>query len=146
MDKTIIARFWSKVDKSDDCWLWTSTISSDGYGRFWHAGRSHEAHRFIYESVHGPISKGLSVCHSCDNRRCVNLAHLWLGTPAQNVADMVAKGRQGGSIKKLNSDAIVQIRLLYATGGYLQSEIAQIFNVSAHTISEIVRRETWKHV
>lgn len=89
-----IARFWSAVDRSGDCWLWMKSRGRGGYGRFSvHSGHS-PAHRVAYELAKGEIPDGLLVCHSCDNPPCVNPAHLWLGTQVTNAIDMASKGRQ----------------------------------------------------
>lgn len=86
-------RFWSKVDKSGDCWVWTAAVSSKGYGRFKLNGKLVSPHRLAWEWANGPIPDGLVVCHECDNPPCVNPAHLKLGTQSQNMLDCVSRGR-----------------------------------------------------
>ena len=88
-----LRRFWSKVNKSDDCWTWTASCNKWGYGQFRLNGRCVLAHRAAYVFEHGPIPDGLFVMHLCDNPPCVNPAHLTLGTHTDNMADMKAKGR-----------------------------------------------------
>jgi hypothetical protein len=89
-----IAAFWEKVDKSGICWEWIGAISGNGYGAVWWNGKMQSAHTVSFEIANGEIPDGLFVLHSCDNRRCVYLRHLFLGTHQQNMDDMVAKGRQ----------------------------------------------------
>jgi HNH endonuclease len=89
-------RFWGRVDKSGECWEWTGSLGSHGYGEFGVAGDRVLAHRYSYELASGPIPDGLYVCHHCDNRRCVRPDHLFLGTARDNALDMVRKGRWEG--------------------------------------------------
>lgn len=89
----IIESFWSKVDKTETCWLWTKSKYRHGYGCFCAMGTRHKAHRVSYEIAYGKIKDGLFVCHKCDNPSCVNPDHLFLGTHKDNALDMVNKGR-----------------------------------------------------
>ena len=82
-------RFWSKVKLAPSgCGEWQGKIGRNGYGKF----RDFFAHRVAYELANGPITNGLFVCHSCDNKRCCNPEHLWLGTNKENQQDYIAKG------------------------------------------------------
>ena len=90
---SIIDRFWDQVDKTGDCWLWTTVKSCDGYGKFRARPEMWLAHRFAYFITHGDFDRHLYVLHHCDNPPCVNPKHLFLGTQLDNMRDCVKKGR-----------------------------------------------------
>lgn len=161
---SIAARFKQKyVESESGCWEWTASTAGRGYGVIWFEGRQQYAHRVSHQIHKGPVPDSLQVLHECDNPKCVNPAHLFLGTQADNVADMIQKGRQncvrpryprplsvyarGEKIAtaKLTTDQIRSIRDLYSQGS-TQADLATTFGVNQPQISRIVRRATWKHV
>jgi hypothetical protein len=146
-------RFELQYRKVGECWEWIGTLEKDGYGVF-HAvvlGVAYQrAHRFSWaHHTQSRIPKGMLVCHSCDNPRCVNPAHLWLGTYADNHEDMVAKGRRRTEAKgemahkaKLTED---QVKLILVDPRPY-SQIATEYGVAGPTITSIKNRESWRHV
>lgn len=84
MRKTVEERFWSKVDKTGECWLWTGACLPTGYGAFWHEGKMVYPHRLSYAWANGEIPVGLLTDHRCHDRRCVRPDHMRLVTPGQN--------------------------------------------------------------
>lgn len=148
-DSKTIARFWSKVDKSGDCWEWAAGRGSFGYGRFRALGKTDYAHRVSYGLEYGEIPDGMCVLHKCDNPPCVNPAHIFLGTKADNMADRDAKGRnvKGGNHgqSKLTEEDIPRIRDMLRMG-CTQADIAGWFGVHQVTISKINTGYKWSHV
>lgn len=153
-------RFWKKVNKSGrvvrpelgHCWEWTACLYHDGYGSLGvkRGGRNTtaRAHRISWELERGPIPTNLQVLHTCDNRRCVNPDHLFLGTHEQNMSDKVAKGRQDrGEFHgrcKLTHSQVDEIRARYAAGDVLYRELAIEYKISKGQVGMIVRKENWK--
>ena len=136
------------------CIEWPKSRFKYGYGARWFRGAMWRAHRVAWTIERGEIPEGLHVLHRCDNRACVNVAHLFLGTNADNVADMNAKRRakipllrgERHAMSKLTSEKVLEIRDKYAKGGITQKELASEYGVDHTTISLIVRRKIWSHI
>jgi len=149
--KTIKERFDSKFipEPNTGCWIWTTAFNLLGYGMFSINNKNDHAHRVSYKLYVGPIPKGLNVCHTCDNRWCVNPDHLFLGTAYDNVMDKVNKGRcpsgENHKNSKLNYSKVKEIREMYSNG-YKQNHIAKFFSISTATINQIVSNKTWKNI
>ncbi len=141
------------VDPVTGCWNWQRAIGSHGYGQISADGVQKLAHRYSYERTKGPIPKGLYICHSCDNRRCVNPDHLWPGTCKQNHQDALQKGRgrrgvnrgEDGGMARFTSEQVLEIRAAVAAGD-TQAKWARKHNVHKTTIQYICKRKTWKHL
>ena len=118
MKKNTPRNFWKNVDirLPLDCWPWQAGKVSGGYGMFWMNGLRYRAHRFAYESAHGPIPEGAVIRHSCDNPGCCNPQHLLSGTVADNNRDTVERGRhitpsgEANGRSKLTASQVVEIR------------------------------------
>lgn len=145
-------KFLAKVcpDSTSGCWLWQGLVCADGYGSALFARAKRRAHRVAWMLFRGEIAPGLVVCHKCDVRACVNPEHLFLGTPADNVQDMVAKGRilrgEENVSAKLTAQQVSRIKTMLAEDRMYVSEIAREFGVSHSTIQAIKTGKTWRHV
>jgi len=134
-------RFQTHIDKTiDGCWEWTGCLNNKGYGVMNTGdGSVIYVHRFSYLIHIGEISKGLFVCHKCDNAKCVNPDHLFLGTHTDNMQDKTIKGRSG---LKLTGDAVKIIR--EARSLFSVAEIANYFRMSKAQIHNIVSFKSYK--
>jgi hypothetical protein len=149
-------RFWEKVPLGDGCREWADARNRKGYGVANLPGqRTAPAHRVAWELANGrPVPAGLCVCHTCDNPPCCNPAHLFLGTRADNNADMYAKGRGGHGwvpgekcgTARLTAAQVSEIRHRYASGGLSHRALAREYGVHYRQIGRIVRGLSWKHL
>lgn len=143
-------RFWRYVLRTvpdSNCWLWLASVDGSGYGCLKdEKGKLIKSHRFSYELHKGPIEKGLHVLHTCNNPRCVNPEHLYVGTNFDNILDKVAHGRQakGEAIKtgKLTTEQVYAIRAAEGT----HREIAKQFGIAHQNVGEIKRGRAWRHL
>lgn len=141
-------RHASKVDRRgpDECWPWTAARDKDGYGTLQVGHRPHRAHRIAYESATGtPIPPGMIVLHTCDNPPCQNPQHLRLGTHADNVHDMWAKGRgrAGGSLlgdlrRRLTSEQVAEMRASYTGAFGEKAALARQYGISSEHARRIL--------
>ncbi len=145
-----ITTFWKYVNilGKDDCWEWQRATNPNGYGELMIKRRSFRAHRIAYTLTFGNIPDGLFVCHHCDNRKCCNPHHLFLGTAADNAHDMINKGRaadykgENSGRAKLTNEQIISIRL----SKKLQRIIAKEYGISRQHVSKIKTRARWGHL
>lgn len=153
-------RFWTKIGVAalSDCWIWLAffrptypgyNIKGDGK---W---RSSYDHRLMYEFMFDSFDKKLEVLHTCDNPKCVNPNHLWQGTQADNIKDMMEKGRKSynnGSIgsknprAKINEGIVLKIKTELANKKLSHKQVAKMFNVSKQCVDHINANNTWTHV
>lgn len=146
-----IARFWSKVDRSGECWTWTASRRGERlkYGRVRIGERDRAAHRVAWELANGPIPDGMFILHRCDRPTCVRPDHLFLGSIADNNRDARSKGRHAFGARHghavLTDLTVREIRQAVA-GGALFVDLAARYGVSAHSVSDAAKGRTWRHV
>lgn len=142
-------KFWSKVEilDKDSCWNWKRALSDVGYGIAYFKGNLIGAHRLAWILKKGPIPEGMMVCHRCDNKKCCNPNHHFLGSNHDNMKDLVAKGLSNKGEKngraKLTRFQVCEIRKLNPMSGEY-TFVARMFNVSRKTIQRIVKKTHWK--
>lgn len=139
------------LDPGSGCWLWEEHLDKRGYGKVRNGAEKLFAHRASYSAFVGKIPDHLFVCHKCDTPACVRPEHLFLGTPADNMADMVAKKRsargfkEGWYSRKANRFRIEDVRYIKSSNLRI-CELARYFEVSETAIDDILRGRTWKWV
>lgn len=167
-------RLLSRIKIENGCWIYTGPTNWHGYGKTTFKGKTERVHRISYLIFKGPLKKGKIVCHSCDNKLCINPEHLWLGTYKENMQDALKKGRMKKPFlgkkhtqetltlmqknrrkpdkrgekhhrNKLKNEDVFEIRKMLQDG-FTQSEIADKYKVDSSTISNIKSGKRWSHI
>lgn len=156
MKQTLDKRFWSKVDVRgpDDCWEWQAGIKSTGRGMFSIGRKNIQAHRMAWELTNGEIPGDLQVLHTCDNGKCCNPNHLYIGTHLDNMRDKVVRHRcnslkgESDPKHKLTEAQVRFIRAHYKPFDreYGQGGLARMFNIPRTAVQAVIDRRNWKHI
>ncbi len=145
-------RFWAKVEKGGECWIWMGGHVPRGYGRVCTKsivgfGRQSYAHRMSWIMANGPIPDGMQVLHHCDTPACVKPQHLFLGDQLVNMRDMVGKGRsltgERSPQSKLTTNDVAAMRERYAAGGVTFYDLARDYGIVFQHAHAIVRGARW---
>ena len=145
-----LARFLTHVHITKSCWLWTSAISTPGYGHLTLRNKEIQAHRLSYELFVGHIPQGKLVLHKtkCNNKICVNPRHLYLGTYADNARDKIICGDQARG-EQINTAKLTKEDILFIRKNKLEiktKELASRFGINRSTVNRIIRGDIWKHL
>lgn len=164
--KVLVNRLEARSRVENECKVWTKGTDKNGYGIIRLNGKNIKVHRLAYELLVGPIPDGLHVHHHCDNPPCFEKTHLWLGTQADNVRDMIEKGREAKAHGDKNSsrlypgirrgerngrampteEQVQEIRVRYACGKITQQQLAREYGMSQVGICQVILRRNWRHV
>ena len=163
-----ILRFWTKISAPNErgCMEWIpSDLTRGGYGRFPLCGTRPTSHRIVWLLKRGKIPGDLGVLHTCDNPRCCNIEHLFIGTTLENTRDMVSKGRQSKGDKhpfrihgaahmigskshkaKLTEEKVIEIRARYKSENTTCAKLAAEYGVHESAVTQLIKRVTWRHI
>ena len=150
-DKSLSERFWEKVNKSQDCWVWTGCKQSQGYGQIRVKRKALLTHRLSWELANGRLPADIMVLHKCDNPACVRPDHLFLGSMQDNVNDMMAKGRNGNGVQYGEDHhaaklTVERVKLIRSMNNPDIQKLSIQFNVTPQTIYAVVNRKTWRGI
>ncbi len=147
----LIEKYKNNPALHQECWEWDKKLNNSGYGSISYRGKTTTPHRAAYKYIHGEIPDGMCICHHCDNRKCFNFNHLFLGTHKDNMQDCIKKERrndkkgQESHYAKLTEKDVHEIRK-QIKDGFKNTEIAKKYKVSHAAISCIRLKTTWNHL
>jgi hypothetical protein len=144
-DAIAFLRAGSHRDEKTGCLVWYAPRDHKGYGRTRYGGEWWQAHRLSYAAHRGPIPIGLFVCHKCDNPSCIEIEHLFLGTPQENFDDAIRKGRMRWATPRLNPSIVAEMKRRLCLG-HAPSRIAREMGLAIHSVAAVKARRSWQHI